>query len=218
MKGFGIARLAALVAFGSGLAVSGAVAQEGAFMKDILGTIGILPKDRDPIDYRERAPLVVPPKLELRTPAAAAGAEARNPQWPRDPDVLEARRRQAEARVPVTETERRRTLEDSGGRLSVDEMRAGRRPGAGVTAEPVYRHGDSSRAESWVHPDTLRAKPKDAPVVAGVEPGRQLLTEPPTGYRRPAAGARVRADSEPVTREDEADPKAYLAQDRKRRE
>jgi hypothetical protein len=55
-------------------------------------------------------------------------------------------------------------------------------------------------------------------VVAGAEPERQLLTEPPVGFRAPAAGARVRADSEPVTRPDEADPRAYLAQDRKRRE
>lgn len=218
MKGFGIARWAVMIALGAATAVNGAMAQEGAFMKDILGTIGIIPKDRDPINYRERAPLVVPPKLDLRTPPAAGGAEARNPQWPRDPDVLEARRRQAAARVPTTETERRRFNEDSGGRLSVDEIRAGRRAGAGVPTEPVYRHGDSSRAESWVNPETLRAKPKDTPVVAGVEPDRQTLTEPPTGYRKPAPGARVRADSEPVTREDEADPKAYLAQDRKRRE
>ncbi|CAA9307261.1 MAG: hypothetical protein AVDCRST_MAG90-201 [uncultured Microvirga sp.] len=218
MNGFGIACWAVLVAFGVGATANGAAAQEGAFMKDILGTIGILPKDRDPIDYRERAPLVVPPKLELRPPAGAGSAEARNPQWPRDPDVAAARRREAEARVPTTETERRRFNNDSGGRLSVEEIRAGRRAGAGVPTDPVYRHGDGGRGDSWVDPKTLRAKSKDAAVVADAEPDRQLLTEPPTGYRKPAAGSRVRADSEPVTREDEADPKAYLVQDRKRRE
>lgn len=216
MKGFGIARWSAMIALGAASWASGAAAQEGAFMKDILGTIGIIEKDRDRIDYRERAPLVVPPKLDLRSPAAAGGAEARNPQWPRDPDVVEARRREADARVPITAMERRRTLEDSGGRLSVDEIRAGRRPGTGITTEPVYRHGDSSREESWVAPDKLR-KPQEKALVAGVDPDRQTLTQPPTGFRKPT-GPRVRADSEPVTRDDEADPKAYLAQERKRRE
>lgn len=217
MTGFRIARWAAMIALGALMTSTGSLAQEGAFMKDILGTIGIIPKDRDAIDYRERAPLVVPPKIELRTPVPAGSAEA-NPQWPRDPDVIAARRREADARVPITQMERRRVNEDSGATLSAAEIRAGRRPGASVTTEPVYRHGDSSREESWVRPDKLRVKPQDKAVVAGVEPDRQSLTEPPTGFRKPAAGARVRADSEPVTREDEADPKAYLAQDRKRRE
>lgn len=217
MKRVGIARWGVLLSASATMLATGASAQEGVFMKDILGTIGIIEKDRDRIDYRERAPLVLPPKLELRTPAPAGAAEARNPQWPKDPDVVEARRREADARVPITQMERRRVLEDSGGRLSVEEIRAGRRPGAGVPSEPVYRHGDSSREESWVNPEKLRAKPKDA-LVAGAEPERQHLTQPPSGFRKPAAGAPVRAASEPVTRADEADPKAYLADERKRRE
>jgi len=217
MRGFRIARWGVLIAVGAAASVGGAAAQEGAFMKDMLGTIGIIPKDRDPIDYRERAPLVVPPKLDLRTPAPA-GAAANSPQWPRDPDVIKARRREAEAQVPITQMERRRFNEDSGGTLSAAEIRAGARPGASVTTQPVYRHGDSSREDSWVNPELLRAKPKDSAVLAGAEPDRQLLTDPPVGYRKPAPGARVRADSEPVTRVDEADPKAYLAQERKRRE
>ena len=44
------------------------------------------------IDYRERSPLVVPPKLDLPPPAAAS-AEVKAPNWPKDPD--EARRKAA---------------------------------------------------------------------------------------------------------------------------
>jgi hypothetical protein len=217
MLGIKIGRWSLAVAAGLLASATGARAQEGAFMKDVLGTLGIIEKDRGRIEYRERAPLVVPPRLELRDPVPAGSAEARNPQWPKDPDVVEARRREAEARVPITEMERRRVNEDSGARLSINEVRAGRRPGAGIPTAPVYRHGDNSRDEYWVHPDQLRAKKRDddASLVAGMEPKRQSLTQPPIGFRRPAGGASVRADFEPITRPDEADPKAYQAQQRR---
>ena len=44
------------------------------------------------IEYRERSPLVVPPKLDLPPPAGTA-AEVKAPNWPKDPD--EARRKAA---------------------------------------------------------------------------------------------------------------------------
>ena len=44
------------------------------------------------IEYRERSPLVVPPKLDLPPPAAAS-AEVKAANWPKDPD--EARRKAA---------------------------------------------------------------------------------------------------------------------------
>ena len=46
--------------------------------------------DNSGIDYRERSPLVVPPKLDLPPPASAS-AEVKAPNWPKDPD--EARRK-----------------------------------------------------------------------------------------------------------------------------
>jgi len=60
------ARCAALFASATLLAATGAGAQEGMFAKDLLGSVGIIPKERPRIDYRERAPLVLPPKMELR--------------------------------------------------------------------------------------------------------------------------------------------------------
>ncbi len=43
----------------------GAQAQErGEFMRDALSGIGLLEKRQDPIDYHERPPLVMPPKLD----------------------------------------------------------------------------------------------------------------------------------------------------------
>ena len=43
------------------------------------------------IEYRERSPLVVPPKLDLPPPASADAKDA--PNWPKDPD--EKRRKEA---------------------------------------------------------------------------------------------------------------------------
>ena len=76
-------------------------------MRDLLGKAGIIAREQADIDYRERAPLVVPPRLDLREPGQGGGAQARGPQWPNDPDIAAARRRQADARTPVTELERR---------------------------------------------------------------------------------------------------------------
>ena len=60
------------------VAATGASAQEGEAVKSILGAIGIIPKEKAPITYNERAPLVLPPKMDLPPPAAGGGAEARN--------------------------------------------------------------------------------------------------------------------------------------------
>jgi len=46
--------------------------------------------DNRGIDYRERSPLVVPPKLDLPPPVSAK-SEVSDPNWPKDPD--EARRK-----------------------------------------------------------------------------------------------------------------------------
>ena len=83
------------------LAAGGAAqAEEGVAFKNLMGTIGIIPAEKDPIRYRERAPLVLPPKAEL--PAPAASYASSNPQWPNDPDVAARRRRADEARSPGT--------------------------------------------------------------------------------------------------------------------
>ncbi|HVL73702.1 MAG TPA: hypothetical protein VM434_17675 [Beijerinckiaceae bacterium] len=205
MHGTRIAGFAALVALGMSAGATGAAAQEGVFFKDLLGTIGLIPKDRAPIHYRERPPLVVPPRLDLPPPQQTS-AHAEDPRWPTDPDVAAARRAAAEARIPVTEAERRRSLDDP--RMSAQELRAGRR----VAGRPDAGPGDHKYGESagvWLHPDVIRSQGRKAeePEFSGEEPNRRLLVEPPAGYRR--ATQRVRAAPEPITREDESSPSAY---------
>src|SRR5215204_391593 len=56
-------------------------AQEGIFMKELLGSLGVIPEDKPRIEYRERAPLVLPPKASLPAPIAkpAEAAPASRP-------------------------------------------------------------------------------------------------------------------------------------------
>ena len=62
------------------------------FMKDIGAQ-----RDGPPIEYRERAPLVVPPSRNLPPPQDVTGSVAANPAWPKDPDSVPARRKQTAA-------------------------------------------------------------------------------------------------------------------------
>src|SRR6266581_6387724 len=64
---------------------------EERIIEGIMAGIGGTNMDNRGIEYRERSPLVVPPKLDLPPPAASS--EAKAPNWPKDPD--EARRKAA---------------------------------------------------------------------------------------------------------------------------
>src|SRR6202140_5848252 len=64
---------------------------EEKIIEGIMAGIGGTNMENRGIEYRERSPLVVPPKLDLPPPAAAA--EVKAPNWPKDPD--DARRKAA---------------------------------------------------------------------------------------------------------------------------
>jgi hypothetical protein len=211
MKGMRIVR----IAIGAGALVlaglSGASAQEeGVAMKSILGAIGIIPKDRPPINYRERAPLVLPPKMELRAPVEPGAVESRVANWPNDPDVAAARSEAREARM--SETQRQAYKLSKGDRLSIEEMRAGRRVGADeVPIDPASR--DNRSDKSRMSPDELRsfassASPKLDP--NGID--RRYLSDPPQGLLRAAGGGQLKASTEAAPLGDPDSPQAYIRQ------
>lgn len=207
MNGFvKVACAGAVIAFATTATLTGAIAAEGEMMRDVLGSLGILEKQRDPIVYRERAPLVIPPKTDLRPPVEPGALANSSPQWPNDPDVAARKRKAADDRVPVTYSEARR-MSDANPRLTNQELRAGTRPGASIPDAPVVRYGDNSREGHWVNPDVLRNQSRvqeEASVSPSGEPDRKSLLQPPTGYRRSANGDKVQGDYAPVIRESDA--------------
>src|SRR4051794_19375508 len=58
---------------------------ERKVLNSVLNGLGVQPAP--PIDYRERSPLVVPPKLDLPRPETTASIEKKAPNWPLDADV-----------------------------------------------------------------------------------------------------------------------------------
>jgi hypothetical protein len=204
-------KIIAGAAIGAGLivlAAGSASAQEGVLAKNLLGAIGIIPREREPIVYRERPPLVVPQKYELRPPVASGAAEARNPNWPDDPDVKARRRAAADAAQPGDRRERTRAIDTN--RADIQEMRASRLLGGGEPRD--YSHiPEGNPDKSRLSPAELRAQdPRNnqAPLVAGAEPTRRSLTEPPSGYRKPSV-AGVKGGFEPI-QENPDSPAAFL--------
>src|SRR5262247_2634765 len=82
------------------------------FMKDL----GLKREGDAMIDYRERAPLVVPPSRELPPPRDEAEVAAKTPAWPKDPDVARRKQEQADEKAKLK------------GNLSVEEQMRALRP------------------------------------------------------------------------------------------
>jgi hypothetical protein len=194
------------------IVATGASAEEGEAVKSILGAIGIIPKEKAPITYNERAPLVLPPKMDLPAPASG-GAEARNGNWPKDPDVAARRKAAAEARTPYTSSELYKHSE--GKPLSIEEMRAGRNPNNILTSPQgqVGRQTDIAR----MSPDELRAFSKDEkPELQGNGIDRRYLSDPPGDLLRAQGGGRLKASADPIQSGDPDSPSAYLRQQQSR--
>lgn len=176
-------------------------------MKNLLGNIGIIPKDPPKIEYRERAPLVLPPKMELRPPVDPGAVEARAPNWPKDPDVMAARKERREASLPERLTERYKL--DKGDRLSVEEMRQYRRPGGGQVSG---LYGDRRDDRSRLTPEELRAPTESQ---AKLDPNgldRRYLSDPPAPLLRAASGAPLKASQDKKSMLDPESPYAFQRQ------
>jgi hypothetical protein len=162
---------------------------EDKIIEGIMAGIGGTNMDNRGIDYRERSPLVVPPKLDLPPPAAPA-AEVKVPNWPKDPDV--ARRKAAiaakkkENKDPV---EAARILSPS--ELDKGKGMASTQSGTPDTAVP----GGEPGATAILSPSALGFDGKLSNLFGGNkaettpfkgEPTRDSLTEPPAGYQTPS--------------------------------
>jgi hypothetical protein len=191
-------RLAA-VALGIGLVMTAGAARaqdaedddktfEEKIIEGIMAGIGGTNMDNRGIDYRERSPLVVPPRIDLPPPAATNVVTA--PNWPKDPD--EARRKAAikarkkENKDPVeaarllspSELNAAKSAPDRDVRDS-ESLTPGGDPGAHAILSPSQLGFDGS----WGHVFGGN-KAETAPFKG--EPTRDSLTQPPSGYQTPS--------------------------------
>jgi len=198
-----VMRLAA-IALGVGLVMAAGPVRAGddeeeddrTFEEKIIGNImsglGGTNMETKGIEYRERSPLVVPPKIDLPPPASTN--EAKAPNWPKDPD--DARRKAAIAARKKESKDPRAAMRP----LTPEELSVGGKPGAVASAS-------SSKTSDPVQPGTSQNNPILSPSQLGFngslgslmfggnkpeiapfkgEPERSTLTQPPAGYQTPS--------------------------------
>ena len=185
------------VALGIGLVMAAGAARAGdddeddktfeeKIIEGIMSGLGGTNMENRGIEYRERSPLVVPPKLDL--PAPAASADVKAPNWPKDPDE---QRRKAAAAARKKENKDPR---EAARILTPSELAVGK------TAAPARTNNDP------VQPGTSANNPVLSPSQLGYnggfsglfggnksetapfkgEPTRESLTQPPGGYQTPS--------------------------------
>jgi hypothetical protein len=188
-------RLATLV-LGIGLVVSTTAARaedddddlsfEEKIIKKIMTGIGGTNMENSGIEYRERSPLVIPPKVQLPAPATEA-AEAPVPNWPKDPEV----KRRKEARE-LRKKDNKDPLE-SARVLTPTELAKGKtaaRPPSNDPVQPGNPQGVNMLSPSQLGFDggvmgLFKGNTAETAPFKG-EPPRETLIQPPPGYQTPS--------------------------------
>src|ERR1700742_4503889 len=168
---------------------------EEKIIEGIMKGVGATNMDNSNIDYRERSPLVVPPKLDL-PPTAAADAAKPVPNWPKDPD--EARRKAAIAQRKKDKKDTRdatQTANDWARPVMPSELSAARQKPAGdVSTSDSLKPGDTNGTP--LSPSQLGYEGGFMGMFKGnkmeatefkQEPPRAALTQPPPGCQTPSS-------------------------------
>lgn len=162
---------------------------EEKILDNIMSGIGATNmQNHNGIDYRERSPLVVPPKIDLPPPVSAS-AEVNAPNWPKDPDVAQRKAAIAAAK----KNKKAANFWEAARPLTPTELAAGR------TAAPAHPDTDpvqpGRQADTMLSPSQLGFTggfmslfhgntTEEAPFKG--EPSRESLTQPPAGYQTPS--------------------------------
>jgi hypothetical protein len=187
----------AVTVLGIGLVISAGAARaadddedektfEEKIIEGIMTGIGGTNMENRGIEYRERSPLVVPPKLTLPPPATAAEVPAGN--WPKDPD---AQRRKA---VAAARKKDNKDPREASRILTPAELAAGKTAPARTGSNDPVQPG-ATNTNLLLNPSELGYKGGFSGLFGGNktetapfkgEPTRQTLTQPPSGYQTPS--------------------------------
>jgi hypothetical protein len=163
------------------------------FMKDI----GLQRDGERIIDYRERAPLVVPPSRDLPPPRSEDEMTAKTAAWPKDPDVKRRKEYIAAEKARLKGTN---SVEEQMRALRPDELdkpgaakgsKGNAAKGAGKTAEessrpmmPSELGTNTKKIFGSIMSSFTPAQPEAEPFTG--EPTRDTMTAPPAGYQTPS--------------------------------
>ncbi|MGX1787784.1 hypothetical protein ACWIGM_13630 [Bosea sp. NPDC055332] len=179
-----------LLAGGVLLTTTPAFAQEGVLFQNLVKGMGLFGTDRADIEYKQRAPLVVPPSSTLPKPQEAGAS--RSAAWPDDPDVARRKAERDSSNILFQNTESYRA--NTKPLLSQEELRRGRVAGTANGPENIVP--DNGNYSNQIAPIRVgremaarQAQTDTSNLQYGTEPSRRYLHEPPSGYRRPAATA-----------------------------
>jgi hypothetical protein len=148
--------------------------------------------DEKGINYQDRAPLVIPPSRTLPPPENSGAVVARDPAWPKDPDVVRAKREAAQEKN-ITPFASDRADADAKV-LRPNQMTPGPKPREARRGDDGYVNPESG-FQSQTRPTPSESFGifgnifgKDQPDYASftAEPPRTALTEPPPGYQTPS--------------------------------
>ncbi|MGY4500784.1 hypothetical protein ACVWYH_004715 [Bradyrhizobium sp. GM24.11] len=202
-RGLWLALKLSAVALGIGLVMSAGPVRAGddgdddddmtfeeKLIDNLMSGIGAKSMEKKGIEYRERSPLVVPPKLDLPPPASADAKNA--PNWPKDPD--EKRRKEAIAQRKKAGNKAAEYWQ-AARPLSPAELDAHKTAGPDKTVnDPIQpgsniNHPTMSPAELGYTGGLFKmfSGNKGESTQFTSEPPRQSLTEPPPGYQTPSS-------------------------------
>ena len=161
---------------------------EEKIIKNLMSGIGATNMDNKGIEYRERSPLVIPPSTELPQPGSDA-AEARDPNWPKDPDI--ERRREAAAAKKA-----RKLSPIESGQSILPSKLTPNGPAVTATQQAATKPlGTADNVNPSLSPTQLGFAGKLSNLFGGNktetapftgEPDREKLTQPPSGYQTPS--------------------------------
>ena len=187
------------IALGVGLVVTAGAARaqddeddktfEEKIIEGIMAGIGGTNMENRGIEYRERSPLVVPPKLDLPPPEAVK-SEINAPNWPKDPD--EQRRKAA---IAARKKENKDPREASRVLMPSELNQRGAKASSTADSDSL-KPGGNLGANAILSPSQLGfnggfsglfggSKTETAPFKG--EPTRESLTQPPPGYQTPSS-------------------------------
>lgn len=161
---------------------------EEKIIHNIMTGIGGKNMESKGIEYRERSPLVVPPKLDLPPPAGAE-AEVKAPNWPKDPDA--ARRKAAIAARKKDNKDPTAAMRP----LSPQELSVGKLPPTAPSGGMDSDKPGGNVNYPIMNPSQLGWNGSIGNLFGGNkpevgefkgEPPRSSLVEPPVGYQTPS--------------------------------